>query len=275
MRNVLLKIEYDGTYFSGWARQPKIRTVQGELEKILSDLCCTSVELKGTGRTDAGVHAVGQCATFSGDFGIPTDRLARAANDILAENRFKGGVIRISEAVEVPEGFHAGFDAVGKTYTYMIRLAEEMSVFLSNYRYHIKKPLDIDKMQAAIMHFEGTHDFAAFMAAGGTPHKSTVRHIYSAQIAAFDRDESVTDIAISITGDGFLYNMVRIIVGTLVDVGLGRIAVKAVPDIIAGCDRQMAGHTAPPQGLYMKQVYFTKEALIAGANEAPTVLPQI
>ena len=380
MKTVLLKIEYDGSDFSGWARQPGQRTVQGELEQVLSTLCRCDISLNGTGRTDAGVHAMGQTASFSGEFNIPVDNLVKAANDILAESRFKGGDVRIVSACEVSEGFHARFDAKGKTYTYMIRNSAQIPVFLRNYRYNVKKKLDVDAMQAAIAHFKGTHDFATFMAAGGTPQNSTVRTIYGVQIAAFDcmgtapppttasgalerqpaceceseicdcevgtatcecksdatageygndirfanrntqrqfgntaieaynGDERYKaenhvceceseicdcevgtatcecksdatfgeydcDIAISITGDGFLYNMVRIIVGTLVDVGLGRIAADKIPDIIAGCDRQLAGHTAPPQGLYMQQVYFSEEELLAAAKEAPNLLP--
>ena len=380
MKTVLLKIEYDGSDFSGWARQPGQRTVQGELEQVLSTLCRCDISLNGTGRTDAGVHAMGQTASFSGEFNIPVDNLVKAANDILAESRFKGGDVRIVSACEVSEGFHARFDAKGKTYTYMIRNSAQIPVFLRNYRYNVKKKLDVDAMRAAIAHFKGTHDFATFMAAGGTPQNSTVRTIYGVQIAAFDCmdtapppptasgalerqpaceckseicdcevgtatcecksdatsgeygndirfanrntqrqfgntaieayngderykaenhvcefeseicdcevgtatcecksdatfDEYNCDIAISITGDGFLYNMVRIIVGTLVDVGLGRIAADKIPDIIAGCDRQLAGHTAPPQGLYMQQVYFSEEELLAAAKEAPNLLP--
>ena len=380
MKTVLLKIEYDGSDFSGWARQPGQRTVQGELEQVLSTLCRCDISLNGTGRTDAGVHAMGQTASFSGEFNIPVDNLVKAANDILAESRFKGGDVRIVSACEVSEGFHARFDAKGKTYTYMIRNSAQIPVFLRNYRYNVKKKLDVDAMQAAIAHFKGTHDFATFMAAGGTPQNSTVRTIYGVQIAAFDcigtapppptasgalerqpaceceseicdcevgtatcecksdttageygnyirfanrntqrqfgntaieayngderykaenhaceceseicdcevgtatcecksdatAGEYDCDIAISITGDGFLYNMVRIIVGTLVDVGLGRIAADKIPDIIAGCDRQLAGHTAPPQGLYMQQVYFSEEELLAAAKEAPNLLP--
>ena len=317
MKTVLLKIEYDGSDFSGWARQPGQRTVQGELEQVLSTLCRCDISLNGTGRTDAGVHAMGQTASFSGELNIPVDNLVKAANDILAESRFKGGDVRIVSACEVSEGFHARFDAKGKTYTYMIRNSAQIPVFLRNYRYNVKKKLDVDAMQAAIAHFKGTHDFATFMAAGGTPQNSTVRTIYGVQIAAFDcigtapppptasgalerqpaceyeseicdcevgtatcecksdatAGEYDCDIAISITGDGFLYNMVRIIVGTLVDVGLGRIAADKIPDIIAGCDRQLAGHTAPPQGLYMQQVYFSEEELLAAAKEAPNLLP--
>ncbi|MBR5228941.1 MAG: tRNA pseudouridine synthase A, partial [Firmicutes bacterium] len=120
MKNILLKIEYDGTNFFGWQRQPEVRTVQGEIESVLTQLCRIPVTIDGTGRTDACVHALGQCATFSGEFGIPVDRLMTAANDILAESRLKAGDVRIVSAQEVEPGFHARFSAVGKTYVYRI-----------------------------------------------------------------------------------------------------------------------------------------------------------
>lgn len=272
MRNILLKIEYDGTDFSGWQRQPQpeVRTVQDELEETLSRLCAQPIQIDGTGRTDAGVHALGQCATFCGDFGIPTDRLMKAANDILADSRLKGGPARIVSADEVPEGFHARFSAVGKTYVYRIYNAETMPVFLRNYRYNVKKELDAEAMKRAAAAFVGTHDFKSFMAAGSTPQETTVRTIYGVQIEIrpFSGDKcsenggwQPKEINISVTGDGFLYNMVRIIAGTLADVGLGRIDANDVSGIISGCDRKNAGHTAPPQGLYMAEVYFDEETM--------------
>ena len=275
MRNILLKIEYDGTEFSGWQRQPQegVRTVQATVEEALSRICGQDIRIDGTGRTDAGVHALGQCATFSGDFGIPADRIAIAANDIFAQDRLKGGPVRILSAEEVDPDFHARFSACGKTYIYRIFNAPHMPVFLRNYRYNVKKPLDIQAMKAAAAAFEGKHDFAAFMAAGGTPQLTTVRTIYGVRLSVTgddaDRREDTgavggagaLHIDLAVTGDGFLYNMVRIIAGTLVDVGLGRLAPEEIPEIIAGCDRQKAGHTAPPQGLYMAEVYFDKDIM--------------
>ncbi len=289
MRNILLKIEYDGTGFSGWQRQPQpdVRTVQGELEETLSRICGQEIRIDGTGRTDAGVHALGQCATFSGDFGIPADRLVKAANDILADSRKKGGPIRIVSAEDVPENFHARFSAKGKTYVYRIYNAETMPVFLRSYRYHVKKLLDIGAMKRAAEAFPGKRDFKSFMAMGSTPQETTVRTIFGVNIQTCDaaghrealldagQSDKDTDFAsgrpvelnISVTGDGFLYNMVRIIAGTLVDVGLGRISPDDIADIISGCDRQKAGHTAPPQGLYMAEVYFDRELMLKKAEK--------
>lgn len=263
-RNLLLTIEYDGTYFSGWQRQPGRRTVQGELENVLSTLCGTEISIDGTGRTDAGVHALGQCATFSGEFGIPVDRLLKAANDMLAESRLKGGDVRITSVRQVPEEFHARFSAKGKRYVYRIFCGEQMPVFLRNYRYHVHRPLDTEAMARALRAFEGTHDFRGFMAAGSTLKGSTVRTIFETSLKV-SRVTGIpgnggagapSEIEISVKGDGFLYNMVRIIAGTLVDTGVGRIPADSLPQIIASGERSRAGHTAPPQGLYMAEVFF-------------------
>ncbi len=265
MRNLLLKIEYDGTDFCGWQSQPDVRTVEGELERVLSVLCGQPVDIEGTGRTDAGVHALGQCATFCGDFGIPTDRLAAAANDMLAASRMKAGSVRILSVDEAPHGFHARYSAAGKTYVYRIFNREDMPVFLRNYRYNVKKALDVEAMRIAGRAFVGEHDFAAFMAAGSDIKGGTIRRIYSLNI-----EQEGPEIAISVTGNGFLYNMVRIIAGTLVDIGLGRFRPDEVAGMIAGRERCRAGHTAPPQGLYMAEVYFDEEALKAAGKRCYT-----
>ena len=256
MRNILLKIEYDGTEFSGWQRQPQpeVRTVQGEIEETLSRLCGQEIRIDGTGRTDAGVHALGQCATFSGDFGIPVERLAKAANDILADSRQKCGPVRIISAEEVPEGFHARFSAKGKTYVYRICNAENMPVFMRNYRYHVKQPLDTDAMKKAAAAFPGKRDFEAFMAMGSNPQETTVRTIFGVNI-----ETRGSEINISVTGDGFLYNMVRIMVGTLIFINEGKIGETQIPDILASKDRTRGGKTVPPQGLYLNEVYYDKD----------------
>lgn len=256
MKNVLLTIEYDGTDFSGWQRQPGLRTVQGELERVLSILCRFPVSVDGTGRTDAGVHALGQRATFQGDFGIPVSRIPAAANDLLAVSRQKAGDLRILSAEEVPEGFHARHNAVGKTYCYCICNRQTMPVFLRNYRYHVERPLDLEAMQKAAHLFEGTKDYRSFMTDALSFQGSTVKRIDAADI---DRDDG--EVRFTVTGSGFLYNMVRIMTGTLVDIGMGKIPPEELPEILEAKDRSRAGHTAPPQGLYMARVYFSEEEL--------------
>ncbi len=287
-KNILLKIAYDGTGFSGWQRQPNARTVCGELEALLTEICGCPVQLNGCSRTDAGVHARGQMASFKADCPVPADRLARVMNDRLAKDRLEGvGEIRIVDAREMPEDFHARFDSKGKRYIYKIRAGWGSQgtavccggsdpseggdpfgpdVFLRNYCYQVKDRLDIDAMRAAAAQIVGTHDFKCFEAAGSTPRESTVRTIYRLDIDCRDVSPAgsygleagppLQDIVIRIEGDGFLYNMVRIITGTLVEAGLGKRSEDSISDTITSRDRSKAGHTAPPQGLYLDEVFY-------------------
>lgn len=253
-RNLLLTIEYDGTGFSGWQRQPGKRTIQGELERVLSSVCGMEVKIEGTSRTDAGVHAYGQRATLRGRFGIPTDKLALVVNRRLAGGK-KGmtaaGPIRITRVQEMPRDFHARFRAKGKTYLYRISTSSQPDIFRRNYCYEILRALDIPAMETAAEHIVGTHDFRCFQASGGNERLTTVRTVYKLEILPCG-----DDVTIAVTGDGFLYNMVRIITGTLVEAGLGKRSPESVKEAIESGDRQKAGHTAPPQGLYLAQVYY-------------------
>ncbi len=231
-RNFLLTIEYDGTGFFGWQRQANVPTVQGTLEKAISAVCGREVLINGTSRTDAGVHAYGQRASFKGEFGIPTDRLALAVN-----NRLAGGArgktevppIRITQVQEMPLDFHARFDAKGKTYVYKIRNSEYTDLFRRNYCYQITAPLDDEAMRLAARQIEGTHDFQSFQSSGGTPRETTVRTIYRLEVL-----RSGDEVNLLVTGDGFLYNMVRIITGTLVEVGLGKRHPLSLASVIRG-----------------------------------------
>lgn len=275
MKNVLLTIKYDGTPFCGWQRQPNVETVQGEVERVLSILCAQPIEINGTSRTDGGVHAYGQQASFKGEYSIPVENIKRAANNLL------NPAVEITQVMEVPEDFHARFDSKGKTYEYVIINSREKDPFMRNYSYFVDKKLDIEKMERALKHIEGTHDFECFQAAGGELRETTVRTVYKLELAVEDgacpekeyekqrvpgasicQDDRWFEpkkLTVKITGDGFLYNMVRIIVGTLVDVGLGRIEPDQVEKIIEGRDRTKAGHTAPPQGLYLKEIYYRSD----------------
>lgn len=259
-KNILLTIQYDGTNFSGWQRQPEVRTVQGELERVLSALCRQDIRLNGTSRTDAGVHALGQRASFKGDFGIPADRIKIAANNLLCGGMNDGlrcADVRISEVREVPLNFHARFDAKGKKYRYVILNRREPDVFRRNYCYQVETLLNTQAMKEAAAHIVGTHDFACFQSSGGNPRETTVRTVYSLEITETEDRE----IFIEIAGDGFLYNMVRIIAGTLVETGAGRRSASELPEIIESGDRRRTGHTAPPGGLYLKEVYYDDEFL--------------
>ena len=253
-RNLLLTIEYDGSEFSGWQRQPERRTVQGELEKVLSKVCGVPVQINGTSRTDAGVHALGQRASFKLESGIPTDKIKLAANNILAGGKnlaSQVGDVRILEIEEKEQDFHARFDSKGKKYRYVIFNDDEQDIFRRKYCYQVNKPLNIEDMQKAATNIVGTHDFACFQSAGGQEKETTVRTIYS-----LDVFRNQKDVVIEVAGDGFLYNMVRIITGTLVEVGLGKRKPEDLIEIIESTDRKMAGHKAPAEGLYLVEVYY-------------------
>jgi len=260
MNNILLTIAYDGSGFHGWQRQPGQRTVQGELEEKLLTVTGAPVQLEGTSRTDAGVHALGQRATLKGDFGIPTDRIPVALNNLLSD-------VRVIAAEDRPEGFHARFDAVGKTYSYRFAVAPPNEVFLRNYSCLLAKSPNIGNMSEAAKYIEGKHDFSCFRAAGGAEALSAVRTVFAVRV----KGGSATDpagacyetVEAEVTGDGFLYNMVRIIAGTLLETGFEKLEPKEIKTIIASKSRAAAGPTAPPQGLYLKEVYYDSEALNA------------
>ena len=250
----MLTIEYDGTGFKGWQRQPEVRTVQGELERVLSYACREEITINGTSRTDAGVHALGQRATFTMTSGLPVEKLPKVVNNLLCggmHSLHPVGDVRIVKAEEVAEEFHARFDSKGKKYRYIIRNTAEPDIFRRNYCYQVLQPLDTESMAEAAKHIVGTHDFKCFQAAGGEEKETTVRTIYSLDV----RREG-ENVIIEVAGDGFLYNMVRIITGTLVEVGLGKKKPEDLPAIIESTDRRKAGHTAPAEGLYLVEVYY-------------------
>jgi tRNA pseudouridine38-40 synthase len=253
-RNFLLKIEYDGSEFSGWQRQPNVRTVQGELENALSRVCGVPITIHGTSRTDAGVHAFGQQASFKGEFGIPTERIQLAVNNILTGGKNMASVVgdvRVVELCQKDLDFHARFNACGKKYRYIINNSPDVDIFRRKYCYQIVRPLDIEGMKKAAKYIVGTHDFACFQSAGGQVCETTVRTVFSLDIY-----NSGQDIIIEIAGDGFLYNMVRNITGTLVEVGLGKKEPEDLEFIIQSKNRENAGHKAPAGGLYLVEVYY-------------------
>ncbi len=244
MRNIKLTIEYDGTAYHGWQSQINAITVQDVLQAAISGLTGEDTSVTGAGRTDNGVHALGQVANFYTTSAIPADKFSFALNSMLPED------ITIRKSEEVPESFHSRFSATGKKYIYKIYNSNFPSPLLRDRAFHVSRPLDLERMQAATAGFVGTHDFSAFMSTGSSV-KSTVRTVRSIFL---DRHGDV--IRMKIEGNGFLYNMVRIIAGTLIEVGNGRIAPEDVPGIIEGLDRKKAGKTAPPQGLYLAEVVY-------------------
>ncbi|MDR2295964.1 MAG: tRNA pseudouridine synthase A [Clostridiales Family XIII bacterium] len=285
MQNLLLTIEYDGAGFHGWQKQPRVRTVQGELEVALSAVCRAELSVCGASRTDAGVHAYGQRASFGGDFGIPVEGLVRAVNNLLgcglAEASARGGPaagrppgigkpgdLRVKAALRVPGGFHARYDATGKKYIYRILSTPQTDIFLRNACWQTAETLDAEAMRAAARHIVGTRDFGAFQSAGGHVRKTTVRTVHSLDIKTEPAGEGRRMTVVEIAGDGFLYNMVRIIAGTLVLAGIGRMDPEDVRRAVESCDRRKAGPTAPPQGLYLAEVYYREHALDA-YSQAP------
>ena len=245
MRNIKLILKFVGSAYHGWQIQKNGITVQETLADAVSFVTGEEFpKLVGCGRTDAGVHALEYVVSFKTESEIPAERLPLALNSRLPED------IVCIKAEDVSDDFDAAGSAVKKRYTYRILNAAIPDPFLTPYVYQVKFPLDILKMKKAAVHFEGTHDFLGFAAAGFTV-KTTVRTIYSVDIS---KENDV--ITIDITGNGFLYNMVRIIAGTLISVGRGDIEPDMIPDIINSCDRKRAGITAPAKGLCLSEVYY-------------------
>lgn len=246
--NIKLTIEYIGTDFSGWQKQPNKLNIQGRIEKAIYDVTGQEVELIGAGRTDAGVHALGQVANFKIDKDIDLNKLPIALN-----SKLKGKII-IKKAEEVDENFHSRYNAKKRIYRYVINNNKTPSAFYDNLELFIQKKLDVDKMNKAIKYIEGEHDFAAFKSSG-TSSKNSCRTIYNAEVKRIIRKEINEErIYIEITGSGFLYNMVRIIAGTLIEVGLGKRKPEELKEILESKDRKKAGKTALAKGLFLISV---------------------
>lgn len=229
----------------GWQKQPTKLNIQGTIEQAIKIVTGEDVDLMASGRTDAGVHAFGQVANFKTNSNIPIDKIAIALNSNLKKS------IRIISAEEVDERFHSRLTCKKKTYRYIINNSEFSSAIYRNLETHIPQKLDIEKMKIGAKFFEGEHDFKAFKASG-TSSKSSVRTIYKADVVEMPDNR----IYIELTGNGFLYNMVRIISGTLVDVGFGKIEPDEIKSIIESKDRSLAGKTLPPNGLYLLKVEY-------------------
>ncbi len=245
MRNIKLIIEYDGKEFNGWQKQPNKLNIQGTIEQAIKLVTGEEVDLTASGRTDAGVHAFGQVANFKTNANIPIEKVAIALNSNLKKS------IRIISAEEVDERFHSRLSCKRKTYRYVINNSEFSSAIYRNLETHIPQKLNVEKMKEAAKYFEGEHDFKAFKASG-TSSKSSVRTIYKAEVI----DAPNNRIYIELTGSGFLYNMVRIISGTLVDVGTEKIKPEDIKNIIESKDRTLAGKTLPPNGLFLMDVKY-------------------
>ena len=244
MRNIKLIIEYDGKGFNGWQKQPNKLNIQGEIERAISEITGETIELIASGRTDAGVHSLGQTANLKTNSNIPIEKFPIAINSKLKKS------IVIQSAEEVDERFHSRYSVKSKRYRYTINNSPMGTALFRDMEYHFPLKLDVEKMNEAAKYFEGEHDFKAFKASG-TSSKSSIRTIYKAEVIR-NKDR----IYIELTGSGFLYNMVRIISGTLLDVGIGKIAPKDIKNIIESKDRKLAGKTLPAHGLCLMEVTY-------------------
>jgi tRNA pseudouridine38-40 synthase len=263
-----ITIAYDGSRFVGWQRQINGPSVQGLIEEALRELDEDEVSLAGAGRTDAGVHALGQVASFTLRRVITADVLRRALNSRLPDE------VRIVSAEEVPASFHARFVVSRKAYRYRIWNADVLNPFEREYAWHVRAALDLDAMQSAARLLEGRHDFAAFQAADGTQ-LTTAREIFSSRLVARDSEPGAALspsgrlITYEISGSGFLRHMVRAIAGSLVEIGCGRHRVEWLSELLAGRDRTRAGPTAPAHGLFLVRVDYM-DGQTAGGSLQPT-----
>ena len=244
MKNFKMTLSYDGSRYFGWERQPGKETIQGKLEAVLTRMCGAPVNVIGAGRTDAGVHACGLCAHFDSATRIPPEKICFALNTMLPPD------IRIRESMLAPEGFHARFSACGKVYRYTFCNARHACAIGRQYKAHAPMPMDAERMHEEAQSLCGRHDFAAF-AASGSVAKSTVRTIYRAQV-----ERQGEDVVLTVLGDGFLYNMVRIIAGTLMEVGTGKREPGCIARAIATGDRLLLGQTEPACGLTLMRVLY-------------------
>ncbi|MBN2898413.1 MAG: tRNA pseudouridine(38-40) synthase TruA [Clostridia bacterium] len=241
---IKLVIGYNGTHFSGWQRQQRKRTVQGVIEQALSQLFKTNIEIDGAGRTDRGVHAYGQVATFSVETTMPAERFHMLINRRMPPD------IEIHSAEIMPRAFHARYSAKAKRYCYKIHHGRAKDPMRSDHYLHVEKTLDLGVMREVAKHLIGEKDFRSFMASGSHI-TNTVREVYDIVLA-----EEGDVVNIEFYGNGFLYNMVRIMVGLMLDVEAGRIKLEEIEGIIAACDRTRLKHTAPAHGLYLVEVCY-------------------
>ena len=243
MKNIALRLRYDGSRYHGWQVQKNAITVAQTMEEALAKVCGERVKLTGCGRTDAGVHALRYCANFYSDCTVPVDRMPLAVNSRLPDD------IAVVDAVEVPDDFNAIGSCVKKEYVYKILNSRIPDPFLADRVCFYPQRLDISLMQAAARAFEGTHDFKA-VRSEGTQTKTTVRTVYWCRA---EKDGDL--ITVSICANGFLYNMCRAMVGTMVYASYGKLIPEEIPALLEKRDRRLTGPTMPPQGLYLNRVW--------------------
>jgi len=243
-RNVKLEISYDGTNYHGFQVQPNHNTIQGELEKAILKISKQQSVINGSGRTDAGVHARKQICNFYTDSTIPPERWKNALNTVLPDD------IIILHSDEAPVDFHARYNVKNKTYQYVISNSKDINLFRRHYTWHYPYILDIEKMKEASKYFIGEHDFTSFSSAK-TDKKNKIREIYSSELWVENNE-----IYFRINGNGFLYNMVRILTGTLVNIGSGKLRIDEMIELFDEPNRRKTGKTAPAKGLVLWDVEY-------------------
>lgn len=245
-KRIKLTIEYDGSKYHGWQVQENAHTVQAEIEEAICRITGERVRISGAGRTDSGVHAFGQVAHFDTSSSIPAERLKNALNAVLPTD------VAVTFSEEVDFSFHSRFSAIAKTYEYKILNRQIRAPLLEKRTWHIREAMDFEALRSAAENFLGTNDFSAFCSSGRN-------------VSEFERTIYLSEwiggnelFIYRVKGNGFLYNMVRIMVGTMVEAGMGKRAPESISGIIAGKNRNLSGITAPPQGLYLVKVHYDK-----------------
>jgi tRNA pseudouridine38-40 synthase len=261
-----LTIAYDGSDFAGWQVQPGKQTIQGMLQRALRRITGHQVHVVGSGRTDAGVHALGQVASCTLEWRDTAARLGCALNAHLPET------IVVRQAIDAVDDFHAIRDAVAKRYRYQLQFGGPRDVFDYRYRWFLRGAVDVEAMRDAAARFVGRHDFVSFQAAGSA-RKTTTRHVHHCEVieqaavvrGVTEREPGRTAaaryLAIEVEADGFLYNMVRILVGTLVQIGRGKHPPTRMDELISARNRDLAGPTAPPHGLFLVRVDYAQGSI--------------
>jgi tRNA pseudouridine38-40 synthase len=251
MNNILLKLMFDGTNYHGFQIQPQYDSVAGKLKEALEKITGEEIATIGSSRTDAGVHANGFYVSFKTDYDAPNDKFIYSINSLLPDD------IKVVELKKVPEDFHARYSAVGKEYVYLIYNAPVPNPFYRNTALFYRKPIDVERLQKAANAFVGTHDFTAFSTDNGDK-RDPVKTIYS-----FKVEKEGDMVKLVVRGNGFLYHMVRSMVGTLIFVNDGKIDPEDIKTILAEKKRGRAGKTAAAKGLYLNQVFYSMEDLLS------------
>jgi tRNA pseudouridine38-40 synthase len=249
-RSFALTIAYDGTDYCGWQVQPEQETIQGTLQQAIKKATAMDVRVTGSGRTDAGVHALGQVASCRfPTWTAPAEALGKAINSRLPDS------IVVTQVHDAPLDFHAIRDAIGKRYRYQLQIRQQRNPFDHRYRWRLRRKVDVDAMKRAAAKIIGHRDFSSFESAGAE-RKSSVRDVRDCQVIPADDYHQTGHVAIEVEANGFLYNMVRNIVGTLVEVGFGKQPPQWIDEVLHRQNRIYAGQAAPPQGLFLKEVFY-------------------